>query len=116
MAKAEKTCAGNRWTYARKESFIRSALRRAFTRWPVAYDVRKALRREYKGSNPRQQWEYQCSMCQAWFSQKETQLDHYPPCGSLRPLDKFVDTLFCEAEGLRIVCKKCHKQITHKSK
>lgn len=109
---APKTRAGGRWTQARYDSFIRSALRRAFIKWPVQYDVRREARRDYQGDNPRQKHEYQCALCEGWFAAKETQVDHFPPCGSLRPLDTFVERLFCERKGLRLLCKPCHKQVT----
>jgi len=109
-----KEHAGGRWTKARYESFIRSALRRASLRWPVRQDVLKKARRPYTGPNTQQKWEYVCACCHKWVMGKETHIDHITPCGSLRPLDKFVDTLFCEADNLQVICKKCHKTKTHK--
>jgi len=46
---------------------------------------------------------------------KATQLDHINPCGQLRSLNDvsgFVERLFCEADGLRILCKPCHLSVT----
>ena len=113
--KPPKTEAGGTWTAARKWSFIRSALRRAFVRWPPNYQARKLYRRAYKGPNKLQKWEFQCALCRKWTMGKNTQLDHIVPAGSLRAysdLPAFCERLFCEAQGLRVLCKKCHKEIT----
>jgi hypothetical protein len=43
--------------------------------------------------------------------QKETQVDHIVECGSLRrfeDLPGFTERLFCEKEGLQILCRRCH--------
>lgn len=50
------------------------------------------------------------------FMQKQTQVDHIKECGSLRAysdLPGFVERLFCEKDGLQIVCKPCHKEKTN---
>ena len=117
MTKREsiKTHCGGTWTRSRYYSFIRSALRRAFTRYPVNYQARNAARRAYKGDNPRQKYEYQCAICKGWFPQKETAVDHITPAGSLQryeDLPGFVERLFCEKEGLQIACKACHGEKT----
>lgn len=113
--KSPCTRAGNLWTESRYWSFIRSALRRTFVRWPPNYQARHAARRPYSGSVKNQKWEYECAMCKKWFPMKGTQLDHINPCGPLRSADDikgFVERLFCEASGLRVLCKPCHHTIT----
>lgn len=43
-------------------------------------------------------------------------MDHIEPCGSLRSFDDvggFVSRLFCEVEGLRVLCVGCHNARTH---
>lgn len=107
--------AGGLWTEARYWSFIRSALRRTFVRWPPNYQARNAARKPYCGPAKNQKWEYECAMCKGWFPMKATQLDHINPCGQLKSaadLEGFVTRLFCEADGLRVLCKPCHKTIT----
>lgn len=74
----------------------------------------KESRREYTGKG-RQKWEYQCSVCSNWFPQKNIEIDHIVECGSIRKwedLTPFAQRLFCGKEGLRVVCKQCHKEIT----
>ncbi len=114
--KQELTRAGRQWTEARYWSFLRSALRRAFVRWPPNYQARNAGRRTYVGPVKQQKWEYECAICHQWFQQKQTQLDHVNPCGQLRStsdLPGFVERLFCEKDGLRVLCKPCHKEVTN---
>jgi hypothetical protein len=56
-----KPYANGTWTRARYFAFIRSALRRAYTRWPPVYATRTDARRAHKGKNKRQKWEYKCA-------------------------------------------------------
>lgn len=113
-----RTHASNSWTKSQYFSFIRSALRRAFTRYPVKFKVLNAAKRSVTGK--RHKAEYQCAICTNWFKQSEVEVDHYPDaCGSLKEysdLPKFVSTLFCEEDNLRVVCKPCHKEHTKNSR
>lgn len=49
---------------------------------------------------------------------KEVQIDHIEPAGSLKGFDDlpgFVERLFCEVDGLQVLCKDgCHNKKTHK--
>lgn len=119
MSRGQKTRCNNTWTEARYFGFIRSALRRAFTRYPIGHVVKNTARRPYTGPNKRQKYEYQCDLCREWYSGKETQVDHIEPCGTLRTfadLAGFVERLFCEPDGLRVLCIDCHKQVTAEQK
>ena len=115
MIGADKPYAGGRWSSAKFFGFIRSALRSASIRWPPKSDAMNAARRPYAGPNARQKWEYWCTECETWCMGKDAQADHIVPCGSLRcfaDLPGFVERLFCESDGFRVVCKACHKAIT----
>ena len=106
-----RTHAGGNWTKSRYFQFIRSALRQAFTRYPVKYQVKDAAKRELKHKKGRQKWEYQCAKCQRWYPNKEIEVDHIDPAGSLKDYDDlpgFVERMFCESEGLQVLCKECH--------
>lgn len=114
--RGEKTRANKTWTEARFFSFIRSALRRAWSRYPIRFMALDAASRPYVGTDKRRKKEYQCAVCRAWFMQKEVEVDHIIPCGSLknfRDLSGFAKRLFCELKDVRVVCKPCHKGITH---
>ena len=113
MAPKEKTHNSGQWTQGRFDSFIRSALRGAFRRWPPKYE---AIKSAYVGTklskSKRQAKHYQCSICGGEYTQREIQVDHIVPIGSLYPLEEYVDRLFCEADNLQIACVSCHKKKT----
>ena len=109
-----RTHAGKTWTKARYFQFIRSALRQAFMRYPVKQQVKQANRRAVTGK--RHKFEYLCAGCGEWFKDKEVEVDHKIPAGSLNDfsdLPGFVERLYCEPEDMQILCKnKCHKEKT----
>lgn len=56
---------------------------------------------------------YQCALCQGTFTSTKMRVDHKQPVvdpkKGWQSFDKFVERLFCEAEGLQAVCEPCHK-------
>lgn len=98
---------------------IRSALRQKSRWWKPVKQAKENSRRKYKGDNKRQKWEYQCAHCKKWFMDKEIAVDHIEEVGSLKSsedLKGFVERLFCEVDGLQVLCNKrldgktsCHK-------
>jgi 5-methylcytosine-specific restriction endonuclease McrA len=108
-----RTRAGNTWTESRYWQFIRSALRQAYSRYPVKFQAKKKAERTVTGK--RHKYEYQCAECEGWFMGKETQVDHIEPAGSLKKYDDlagFCERLFCEEDGLQVLCSDCHKAKT----
>ena len=105
------------WTTSRFWSFVRSSLRRSFTRWPPKYacinNARKRLtERERKGKG-RQVYKYQCAGCKKYFKRTDVEVDHIVPCGSLKDysdLPQFVERMFVDENGLQLLCKPCHKE------
>ena len=115
MAKVEKTHAGGTWTKSRYFGFIRSALRSAWSRYPVKWQVLEAAKRKYTGKDKRIKWQYKCNSCKGWFLAKEVQVDHITPAGSLKDykdLPLFVSNLLCGADNLQVLCKTCHDNKT----
>lgn len=113
--RVKRTRAGNRWTEAQFWQFIRSGLRQTAVRWPPRSEVLKHARRKYNGPDKRRKWEYQCSECERWLKQKEVQVDHRLPCGKLNrweDVERFMRRLFCEIDGLQVICKQCHERKT----
>ncbi|MGB2185074.1 MAG: hypothetical protein ACPH5P_00195 [Akkermansiaceae bacterium] len=58
----------------------------------------------------------QCCMCNDWLAQSKIEVDHIKPAGSLRSFDDiapFARELLWPSEGVRMVCKPCHKIITY---
>ena len=100
-------------------SWLRSQLRRISMKWRPRSEAKNAARRNYKGPNRRQKYEYQCAMCREWFAGKQVQVDHIVPCGSLNSYDDlsdFVERLFCAKEGFRVLCTPCHQATTNKQR
>lgn len=112
--RVQRTRAGNTWTEARYWQFIRSALRQAYSRYPAKFQAKKAVERTVTGK--RHKYEYKCAECEEWFQGKEVQVDHIVGAGALSSYDDiagFAERLFCEAEGMQILCKPCHQLKTN---
>lgn len=96
-------------------SFIRSGLRQKSRWWKPITECKLKSRRQYKGPNKRQKFEYKCKCCNNWFPEKQINVDHIQPAGSLncaQDLPGFVERLFCEQDNLQVLCEKCHNQKT----
>jgi len=97
---------------------VRSTLRRGFRFWKPMMIVKQENRRKYVGLNKRQKWEYQCNVCKGWFKDKEIQVDHIIPVGSLKcseDLARFLERLTPE-QGFQVLCKEDHKKKTLKER
>ena len=100
-------------------SFIRSALRQKSRWWKPILLCKQQSKRAYKGPNKRQKFEYQCNLCKQWFADKNINVDHKVPAGSLQcanDLPGFVERLFCEIDNLQVLCNVCHDSKTKKEK
>lgn len=109
-------CAGT-MSEAMYWSFIRSALRQKSRWWKPISVCKEKARRAYKGINKRQKYEYQCKSCKGYFPDKEINVDHIHPVGTLKcanDLPFFVENLFCEIDNLQVLCLNCHNDKTKK--
>lgn len=107
------------WSTSRFFSFVRSALRGAFNRYPVKWKVLRKAQREYEGVDKRRKYEYQCACCGEWFKGSEVSVDHITPCGSLLSFSDipiFAEKLFCSEDGLQVLCKECHRKKTNEER
>jgi 5-methylcytosine-specific restriction endonuclease McrA len=92
-------------------SFIRSALRNKSRWWKPISECKQKSRRPYTGSNKRLKYEYQCNECKGWYPDKQINVDHIIPAGTLTcstDLAGFIERLFCEQENLQVLCSSCH--------
>jgi 5-methylcytosine-specific restriction endonuclease McrA len=100
-------------------SGLRSALRRHYRYWKPLIAAKYKARREYKGGG-RQKWEYQCNSCDGWFPDKQVEVDHIIPVGSLKTFDDlipFIERLIPEdSDSFQVLCKECHKKKTAKER
>ena len=98
--------------------WLRSMLRRGYMRgWRPPNELLKERRRA--ATKGRIKWEHQCEECKEWYPRKEIEVDHIVPCGTLKTfndLSAFCEKLFCEKDGLKILCKPCHKLKTYNQK
>ena len=109
-----KEYANGKWTAGKKRTFIVSALRAMFRKYPVKYDTLNAA---YAGQrvNPKTNREgkhYTCASCEGVFPAKEVQVDHIHPVVDPQTgwvsWDVFIDRLLCEGDGLQVLCSACH--------
>lgn len=117
------------WTQAKFFGFLRSGLREKFNRWPPKYEVIKLaceteqLLDRYKTGKRAGQHKtikmYRCVSCDDTFRQKDVQVDHVKPAGTLKSFDdlgEFAKNLFVGTDGLQVMCKPCHERKTKKEK
>jgi ribosomal protein L44E len=106
------------WTEARKKSFIISALRGAFRRYPNKYEVLKEAMwgKKLNSKTGRQAIHYTCASCKHEYPAKEIQIDHIEavvlPEEGFVSWDKFISRLFCSKDNLQALCVTCHKKKT----
>jgi hypothetical protein len=109
--RVERTRNGGNWTEARYFSFIRSALRSAFQKWGPKHEAKKIAKRGYN--------QYECAHCGEIYGNKDTEVDHIQPAGSLKTyedLPSFVERMFCEVDGFQVLCKTCHQVKTNEER
>ena len=114
--KAPKTRCSGTMSESAFFSFIRSGLRQKSQRWKPIFDAKKLAQVPYDGTDKRTRFAYTCAICKGDFKGTETMVDHIVPCGSLKSFDElpaFVERLFCEVDGLRVLCKSCHQEVTN---
>ena len=103
-------------------SFIKSGLRRMSTRWKPKYDVKKEARHHKKLPNDKGRLVFHslCNGCGHVVPETTATVDHIKPI--IDPNIGFtnwndvIQALFCEAEGLQVLCKPCHDNKTKKEK
>ena len=99
-------------------SKVRSTLRRAFQYWQPAKACKdRSKKRVHNPANPRQRFAYECAHCNNWFMDKEVQVDHIIPVGTLLGPDDlapFLERLCPEnPEAFQVLCKPCHQTKTN---
>lgn len=113
MAAKDKTRNGGEWTESRFQSFIKSTLRAGSRRWPPRFKCLNAAKvgKKINASSGRLAEHYRCAGCGKDFPAKEVQVDHINSIVStdgFTTWDDVIYNLFCEADGLQVLCKPCH--------
>lgn len=97
-------------------SYIRSCLRKAWNRHPAKLMAIRRDRKRIPNPNPKGKvkdvWGFDCPICGGTFVQKEGQVDHINPAGSLRDkkdIQSFTERLvWITPDDLRTICKTCN--------
>lgn len=105
---------GGQWTASRMASFIKGGLRTLSRKWPPKYETlkRAMVGRRLDPATGKMSNRYQCAGCGNLFKQADVQVDHIDPVVSVT--DGFIDwneyimRMFCEADGLQVLCSECH--------
>lgn len=112
----EKYCNGE-WTQSKFNSFIKSSLRTASVRWAPRYTT---LNDAFVGvkvnvKTGRMAKHFECVMCCEHFPQKDVEVNHKIPVVPVEGFDSWdqvIERLFCEKDGLEVLCKPCHRVVT----
>lgn len=86
---------------------IMSALRKRSMFWKPVQECKKAARVS--------RGKYLCALCGSIVSNKEAKIDHIEPVKPLDGHDSWdgvTDRLFCEIDGLQLLCSTCHDKKT----
>lgn len=106
------------WTPARFRSFIKSALRSASIRWPPKYITlsKACIGKQENKKTGRQAKHFLCAECNGEFPSSEVQVDHkepvIDPIKGFTSWDDVIARMFCEEEGLQVLCSSCHNTKT----
>jgi hypothetical protein len=85
------------------KSFVIALLRRGTFIWPARNEALKAARID-RGL-------YKCNLCKGTFRNKEIRIDHVEPVVPVTGFtnwDDYINRMFCESDGLQVVCMTCH--------
>lgn len=113
-----RTRANDTWTEAQFWNFLTNNIRGIYRKWPPKYEARKRAQIPYEGPDKRRKWSYQCADCGGLFKGTEINVDHIQDCGkstSWESLASWMELLFCEVDGLQVLCKPCHRKKTNAS-
>ena len=114
--KTPKTRNNGQWTEARYRGFVRSALRKAWVKWPPNQQAKRDARIS-RGL-------YLCAGYQVGPHEAPASVridgklknniftDHIRPIGAHASWDETIAGMFCEKENLQILCKDCHDRKT----
>lgn len=113
---------GGKWTEARFRSFIKGALRSASNRWGPKFEVKKEARIE-RGVYLCAGYQRKPHKTPATLPPKpgnsrrrQVAVDHIEPivdpAVGFTTWDEVIDKMFCEKEGLQLLCPDCHDHKT----
>lgn len=112
-SKVVKTRNNNSMSEAAFFGWLRSRIRRLSIYWKPIQAVKQEAKVPYIGDNKRRRFSYKCAKCGNAVSDKEGNVHHKIPCGSLKnfsDLSIFAERLFVEKNLLEFLCHTCHSK------
>ncbi len=108
------------WTVARFNSFIKGGLRQISYRWPPKHEVKREAwvkRGVYRCVGYKKRWHH--VPVSVTIKRKRTNnvfVDHISPVvdpdTGFVSWDEIIRRMFCEKEGLQVLCRDCHTRKT----
>lgn len=104
--------------------WLRGLLRRGWTKHPLKIqkivENRFKVDKKFKNGKVTQVWNCSCEICGVKGPQKDFQVDHIIPAGSLTCYDDVLGfltrLLYVKPEDLRILCKQCNSTLAYADK
>jgi 5-methylcytosine-specific restriction endonuclease McrA len=108
-------------TEAGRHAKIVSALRGGSKWWKPKMETLRLSRvgTQVNKATGRMAMHHKCTICLEAFPAKEVQVDHITPlvgAEGFNTWDEFIAILFCEKEGMQVLCKPCHQIKTNEEK
>lgn len=105
------------WSQSRFNSYIKSALRTASVRWAPRYETlaEAFVDRRINEKTGKLAKHFQCAKCPGIFPQKDVEVNHKQPVVPVEGFtswDVVINRMFCEKDGLEVLCRTCHKELT----
>ena len=94
--------------------FLKVLLRERSRYWKPIALCRKLAKRKRVVSGKKCIYDYKCARCLNYFPIDQIEVHHIVPVGRLscaEELPGYVERLFCEVEGLQVLCLECHKKV-----
>lgn len=106
-------------TPAQQFAFIKGALRAGTVKFPPRYEVLNAAKRgrQINQATGRLAEHYQCAQCLGLFPASLVVTDHINSVVDVTGFSSWDDVIarmFCDADGLQVLCKPCHNNIKTK--
>lgn len=101
-------------------AWMRSLLRKGWSKSPVKLEFIKQSRKRIVNARGKDVWGGECALCHKDFPAKEMNVDHIEDAGRLASIDDispFVQRLLmCPISNMQYVCIPCHKIKSHSDK